>query len=95
MIDIEIVAKQQGLAKKMASYVDPYDNPFVSVMAGQRPPVNPNTVVEEMSVDKLDNGLLMRIKVNPGGPYKRIYVESIDKLGDALVKALVEARIES
>lgn len=60
---------------------------------GPVPPAKkPDKLIHSMSVDKIENGLL--IHINLGGASKSIYVESLDKLGDAIVSAVVANRIE-
>lgn len=80
MTQIEKMMAQQSKIADLAAYTT------------VPPTKNPDKLIHGMSVDKIENGLLVHI--NLGGVSKSIYVESLDKLGDAIVSAVVANRIE-
>lgn len=52
----------------------------------------PKKLINTMSVEYLDNGLVMTIDF-PSGNTRRVFVESIENLGDALIAEVVANRI--
>lgn len=55
---------------------------------------NMDQIVSNLRVRKIRNGLMMDVTL-PGKAQESIFVESLEKLGDALVQYIVENKLES
>lgn len=89
---ISPAAAQQAstFASKYEALYNPAVAPPPSIFVNT-PARDQAVVIHSMCVTRIENGLIMDIDCGDG--YRKVFVESVDKLGEAVVTAIVTARV--